>query len=197
MKDEVLGLHLELEELKEKVVNLGRRDSKGGFKVDGKCVTDFAEASAILEKELPDGYIPIGCFVTPHVLLEMAARHFYGDLHATIADETKITAASLTTCDYWAGQAMQKAIPKLFNGSGGKSIPGARYKHSGKGRFTAMPSFEDFGSDIDPSSVYKKILDALKSAENLLQNHIKNMTASGSLELKRVCKHRTILMRNS
>ena len=84
---------------------------------------------------------------------------------------------------------MQKAIPKLFMGTGEKSIPGARYKHSAKGRFTAMPSFEDFGSDTDPSSVYKKILDALESAENLLQNYINNTMGSASTELKRVCRY--------
>ena len=119
----------------------------------------------------------------------MLARHLYGDLHATIAEETKISAACLTTFDYWAGRAMQKAIPKWFNGTGGKEIPGARYKHLAKGRFTAMPSFEDFGSDTDPSSVYKKILNALESAENLLQNHINNTMGSASFELKRVCRH--------
>ena len=74
-------------------------------------------------------------------------------------------------------------------GAGGKSIPGARYKHTAKGRFTAMPSFEDFGSDTNPSSVYKKILDALESAENLLQNHINNTMGVASVELKRVCRH--------
>ena len=50
-------------------------------------------------------------------------------------------------------------------------------------------SIEDFGSDTDPSSVYKKILDALESAENLLQNHINNTMGAASLELKRVCRH--------
>ena len=166
IKNEHLGCQIELEELKERVVRMGSRgSSRGGFEVDGKDVTDFAEASMILEKELPDGYILIGCFVTPHVLLEMVARHLYEDLQATIAVETKISAASLTTFDYWAGQAMQKAIPKFFNGTGGKSIPGAGYKHSAKGRFTAMPSFKDFGSDTDPCSAYKKILYALESTK--------------------------------
>ena len=70
--------------------------------------------AGVLPILLPDGYIPIGCFVTPHVLLEMVARHLYGDLHATIADETKISAAGLTTFDYWAGQDKRRETSQTY-----------------------------------------------------------------------------------
>jgi len=40
----------------------------------------------------------------------------------------KIVGAGLTTFDYWAGQAMQRAIPKQFSVTVGKMISGARYK---------------------------------------------------------------------
>ena len=119
----------------------------------------------------------------------MTARYLFVDMHVSISDETKIIGAGLPTFDYWAGQAMQRAIPILFSGISGRIIPGARYKNNGKGRFTAMQPFADFGSDTDKSSVYKKILDAIQLAEYLLLNHINNALASGSMAIRRVCKH--------
>ena len=50
IKDEVLGCPIDLEELREKVVRMGSGCSRQGFEVDGKGVTDFTEASAMLEK---------------------------------------------------------------------------------------------------------------------------------------------------
>jgi len=49
--------------------------------------------------------------------------------------------------------------------------------------------FEDFVCDTNPISVYMKILDTIESAENFLLNHFKNTLASGSSEIRRVCKH--------
>ena len=78
IQDNFQFMKVELEELKQKVVeSIGGPGE--GFAVDGKSLLGALEASAILEKELPDGYVLIGRFVTPHVLLEMVARHLYGD----------------------------------------------------------------------------------------------------------------------
>jgi len=78
IQDEFQFMKIELKELKLKVTKSGRGLGEG-FAVDGKFVLDALEASAILEKEFPDGYVTIGCLVTLH--------GFIWGQHTSILDE--------------------------------------------------------------------------------------------------------------
>ena len=152
-------------------LNEGNNDG-AVFSVAGKSIHSQIEAGAVLEMKLSSPYVPFGVFVTPHVFLEFTYRLLYDDMHASVSDDHKIQQFGLTAFDYWAGKAMQQTIPTLLSTS--RTIPGLQYSSSTKSRIPAIPTFEIFGNDTDPQSIYYKLIGAMDSAETTLTNHIEN-----------------------
>ena len=169
-KLEVERLRADTDALKRSVVE-GHNDGTC-FTVAGKSIHSQIEAGAVLESKLTSPYVPFAVFVTPHVFLEFTYRLLYDEMHASVRDDHTIQQFGITAFDYWAGKAMQQTIPTLLSTS--KTIPGLQYSSSSKSRIPAIPSFETFGNDTDPQSIYFKIIGAMESAETTLSNHIEN-----------------------
>ena len=93
-------------------------------------------------------------------------------MHASVRDDYTIQQFGITDFDYWAGKAMQQTIPTLLSMS--KAIPGLQYSSSSKSRIPAKPSFDTFGNNTDPQSIYYRIIGAMDSAETTLSNNIEN-----------------------
>jgi len=90
----------------------------------------------------------------------------------------------ISALDYWAGGAMQRAIPQLFSTS--TPVPGMMYSAVAKARFPAIPTCKVFGRDTEDESVYKRILAALDTASTTLFNHIESALGYG--EEQNVCR---------
>ena len=71
-----------------------------------------------------------------------------------------------------------------------KVIQGVNYKHSPSLKFKLpfLPSYEDFGDDTKPESIYYQLLVALESAEKALDNNITLMLGNCKMYLILLCK---------
>ena len=71
-----------------------------------------------------------------------------------------------------------------------KTIQGVNYKHSPslKYKLPFLPSYEDFGDDTKPASIYYRLLAALESAEKALENNIVLMLSGCKPDLISLCK---------
>ena len=71
-----------------------------------------------------------------------------------------------------------------------KTIQGVNYKHSQslKYKLPFLPSYEDFGDDTKPESIYYRLLAALESAEEALENSIDLMLGNCKVDLILLCK---------
>jgi len=98
----------------------------------------------------------------------------------------------ISALDYWAGGAMQMAIPQLFSTS--TAVPGMMYSAVAKARFPAIPTGKVFGRDTEDESMYKKILAALDTASTtLFFNHIGSALGYGDgQDVCRLC-HRMLV----
>ena len=87
----------------------------------------------------------------------------------------------------WRGKT--KIVPSLLAST--KTIQGVNYKHSPSLKFKLpfLPSYEDFGDDTKPDSIYYRLLGALKSAEKALENNIDLMLGACKTDLVLLCKH--------
>ena len=61
-------------------------------------------------------------------------------------------------------------------------MPSLKYK------LPFLPSYEDFGDDTKPESIYYRLLGALESAEKALENNINLMLGACKLDLVLLCK---------
>ena len=71
-----------------------------------------------------------------------------------------------------------------------KTIQGVNYKHSPslKYKLPFLPSYEDFGDNTKPESIYYRLLGALESAEKALENNIDLMLATCKVDSILLCK---------
>ena len=184
LQEEIKGLRKLLNELREKVYGAGG----SGYTFEGRPIRSQLDVEALLEKELPGKYVPVSCFVCPYVLLDFVYRYLFDELNLSVSDRTKCDDRGLEIFDFWAGEAKQKIIPSLLSTT--KSIQGVNYKHtpSLKYKLPFLPSYEDFGDDTKPESVYYRLLVALESAEKALSNNIDLMLGNCKMDLVLLCK---------
>ena len=184
LQEEVGTLRKLLNELKDKVYGSG----ESGYVFDGRPIRSQLDVEALLEKELPAKYVPVSCFVCPYILLDFVYRCLFDDLTQSVSDRTKCDDRGLELFDFWAGEAKQKIVPTLLATT--KSIQGVNYKHSPslKYKLPFLPSHEDFGDDTKPTSIYFRLLAALKSAEKALDNNIVLMLSGCKPDLIALCK---------
>ena len=182
--DEIKVLRDLLTELRDKVYG----DGGAGYTFEGKPVRSQLDVEALLEKELPSKYVPVSCFVCPYILLDFVHRYLFDELTQSVSDRTKCDDRGLELFDYWAGEAKQKIIPSLLAST--KTIQGVNYKHSPSLKFKLpfLPSYEDFGDDTKPDSIYYRLLAALESAEKALENNINLMLGQCKADLVLLCK---------
>ena len=81
-----------------------------------------------------------------------------------------------------------KIVPSILSTT--KTIQGVNYKHSPllKYKLPFLPSYEDFGDDTKPESIYYLLLGALESAEKALENNIDLMLRNCKVDLILLCK---------
>ena len=184
LDEEIKGLRKLLNELREKVYGAGG----SGYSFEGKPVRSQLDVEALLEKELPSKYVPVSCFVCPYVLLDFVYRYLFDEFSLSVSDRTKCDDRGLELFDFWAGEAKQKIIPSLLSTT--KTIQGINYKHSPSLKFKLpfVPSYEDFGDDTKPESIYYRLLNALESAEKALENNIDLMLRNCKPDLVILCK---------
>ena len=182
--DEIKDLRSLLTELRDKVYGAGG----AGYTFEGKPVRSQLDVEALLEKELPSKYVPVSCFVCPYILLDFVHRYLFDELNQSVSDRTKCDDRGLELFDYWAGEAKQKIVPSLLAST--KTIQGVNYKHSPSLKFKLpfLPSYEDFGDDTKPDSIYYRLLAALESAEKALENNINLMLGHCKTDLVLLCK---------
>ena len=182
--DEIKDLRNLLTELRDKVYGAGG----SGYTFEGKPVRSQLDVEALLEKELPSKYVPVSCFVCPFILLDFVHRYLFDELTQSVSDRTKCDDCELELFDYWAGEAKQKIVPSLLAST--KTIQGVNYKHSPSLKFKLpfLPSYEDFGDDMKPDSIYYRLLGALESVERALKNNINLMLGHCKADLVLLCK---------
>ena len=182
--EEIKVLRGLLAELRDKVYGSGG----SGYTFGGKPVRSQLDVEALLEKELPSKYVPVSCFVCPYILLDFVYRYLFDELNQSVSDRTKCDDRGLELFDYWAGEAKQKIVPSLLAST--KTIQGVNYKHSPSLKFKLpfLPSYEDFGDDTNPDSIYYRLLGALESAEKALENNINLMLGHCKTDLVLLCK---------
>jgi hypothetical protein len=186
--EELDKVRLALEELKGKV--FGNGGGGGGLDCGKDTIHGPEDAGAVLEKAQLAA-IPVACFVTPHVLMEITYRCLFDLMQPGERDAVSLQSLGMSSLDFWSGSAMQRAIPKLF--SVGTAVPGMTYSAVVRARFPAIPTRKVFGRDTDDESVYKRILQALESATSTLSNHIDDSLGQYAAEdLCRLC-HRMLL----
>ena len=149
----------------------------------GKPVRSQLDVEALLEKELPSKYIPVSCFVCPYILLDFVYSYLFDEFSLSVSNRTKCDNRGLEMFDFWAGEAKQKIVPSLLSTT--KTIQGVNYKHSPslKYKLPFLPSYEDFGDDTKPESIYYRLLAALESAEMALENNIDLMLGNCKVDL--------------
>ena len=182
--EEIKSLRKLLNELRDKVYGAGG----AGYVFEGKPIRSQLDVEALLEKELPTKYVPVSCFVCPYILLDFVYRYLFDEFALSVSDRTKCDDRGLELFDFWAGEAKQKIVPSLLSTT--KTIQGVNYKHSPslKYKLPFLPSYEDFGDDTKPESIYFRLLAALESAEKALENNIDLMLASCKPDLILLCK---------
>ena len=143
---------------------------------------------ALLEKELPGKYIPVSCFMCPYILLDFVYRYLFDEFSLSVSDRTKCDDRGLEMFDFWADEAKQKIVPSLLSST--KTIQGVNYKHfpSLKFKLPFLPSYEDFGDNTKPESIYYRLLAAIESAEKALENNIDLMLVNCKPDLIQLCK---------
>ena len=184
INEEIKVLRNLLSELRDKVYGAGG----AGYTFEGKPVRSQLDVEALLEQELPSKYVPVSCFVCPFILLDFVYRYLFDELNQSVSDRTKCDDRGLELFDYWAGEAKQKIVPSLLAST--KTIQGVTYKHSPSLKFKLpfLPSYEDFGDDTKPDSIYYRLLNALESAEKALENNINLMLGNCKSDLVLLCK---------
>ena len=182
--DEIKILWDLLTELWDKVYGAGG----AGYMFEGKPVHNQLDVEALLEKELPSKYVPVSCFVCSYILLDFIYCYLFDELTQSMSNRTKCDDRDLELFDYWAGEAKQKIMPSLLAST--KTIQGVNYKHSPSLKFKLpfLPSYEDFGDDTNPDSIYYRLLGALESAEKALENNINLMLGHCKTDLVLLCK---------
>ena len=88
-----------------------------------------------------------------------------------VCDASALKGMGINALDYWAGGAMQRAIPQLFSTS--TPVPGMMYSAVAKAHFSPIPTCKVFGRDMEDESMYKKILAALDTTSTTLLNTLK------------------------
>ena len=173
-----------LNELRDKVYGAGG----SGYVFEGKPIRSQLDVEAMLEKELPSKYVPVSCFVCPYILLDFVYRYLFDEFSLSVSDRTKCDDRGLELFDFWAGEAKQKIVPSLLSTT--KTIQGVHYKHSPSLKFKLpfLPSYEDFGDDTKPESIYYRLLGAMESAEKALENNINLMLGTCNPDLVALCK---------
>lgn len=184
MDEEIKMLRKLLNELRDKVYGSGG----SGYVFEGKPVRSQLDVEALLEQELPSKYVPVSCFVCPYILLDFVYRYLFDEFALSVSDRTKCDDRGLEMFDFWAGEAKQKMVPSLLSST--KTIQGVNYKHSPslKYKLPFLPSYEDFGDDTKPESIYYRLLGALESAETALENNINLMLGNCKVDLVLLCK---------
>ena len=184
LHEEIKVLRNLLSELCDKVYGAGG----AGYTFEGKPVRSQLDVEALLEQELPSKYVPVSCFVCPFILLDFVYRYLFDELNQSVSDRTKCDDRGLELFDYWAGEAKQKIVPSLLAST--KTIQGVNYKHSPSLKFKLpfLPSYEDFGDDTKPDSIYYRLLNALELAEKALKNNINLMLGNCKADLVLLCK---------
>ena len=183
-EEEIKALRKLMNELRDKVYGEGG----SGYTFEGKPVRSQLDIEALLEKELPSKYVPVSCFVCPYILLDFVYRYLFDEFSLSVSDRTKCDDRGLELFDFWAGEAKQKIVPSLLSTT--KTIQGVNYKHSPSLKFKLpfLPSYEDFGDDTKPESIYYRLLAALESAEKALENNINLMLGNCKVDLVLLCK---------
>ena len=182
--EEIKSLRKLLSELRDKVYGSGGAT----YVFEGRPVRSQLDVEALLEKELPSKYVPVSCFVCPYILLDFVYRYLFDEFSLSVSDRTKCDDRGLEMFDFWAGEAKQKIVPSLLSTT--KTIQGVNYKHapSLKYKLPFLPSYEDFGDDTKPESIYYRLLTALESAEKALENNIDLMLGNCKVDLVLLCK---------
>ena len=80
----------------------GEDGNAADYSFDGSPMNTVDDASAMLEAELKEPYVPAGFFVTPHVLLDFMKRHLYDKMHLSVKDKLTCNKEGLRVYDYWA-----------------------------------------------------------------------------------------------
>jgi len=179
--DEIVSLKTALAEVKAKM--FGDGGGEGGYNCGPYPIHNPTDAAAVLEP-VKVGSPPFTCFVTPHVLLKITYQCLYNNMQPGVRDSSALKGMGISALDYWAGGAMQRAIPQLFSTS--TLVPGMMYSAVAKARFPTIPTCKVFGRDTEDESVYKKILAALDTASTTLFNHIES--ALGYCDEQNVCR---------
>ena len=182
--EEIKVLRKLMNELGNKVYGEGG----SGYTFEGRPVRSQLDVEALLEKELPSKYVPVSCFVCPYILLDFVYCYLFDEFTLSVSDRTKCDDRGLKLFDFWAGEAKQKIVPRLLSTT--KTIQGVNYKHSPSLKFMLpfLPSYEDFGDDTKPESIYYRLLAALESAEKALENNINLMLGNCKVDLVLLCK---------
>ena len=105
------------------------------------------DVGAVLEKgQLV--VIPVSCFVTPHVLMEIIYCWLFDLMQPGERD-------SVSLQDFWSAAAMQRAILKMFSGI--TAVPGMTYLAVAKARFPVLvtpPRIKDIEFNEDDTKQY-------------------------------------------
>ena len=184
LSEEIKVLWKLLNELCKKVYGAGG----SGYTFEGRPICSQLDVEALLEKELPEKYVPMSCFVCPYILLDFVYRYLFDELTLSVSDRTKCDDRGLEIFDFWAGEAKQKIVLSLLSST--KVIQGVNYKHSPSLKFKLpfLPSYKDFGDDTKPDSIYYRLLAALESAEKALDNNIMLMLGNCKMDLILLCR---------
>ena len=173
--DEIVSLSTALAEVKAKV--FGDGGGAGGYDCGPYPIHNPTDAAAVLEP------VKVGS-VTPHVLLEITYRCLYDNMQPRVRDASALKGMGISALEYWAGGAMQRAIPQLFCTS--TPVPGMMYSAVAKARIPAILTRKVFGRDTEDESVYKRILAALDTTPTTLFNHIESALGYG--DEQNVCR---------
>jgi len=186
--DEIVSLKTALAEVKAKV--FGDGGGAGVYNCGPYPIHNPTDTAAVLEPGKVGSHL-FACFVTPHVLLEITYQCLYNNMQPGVRGASTLKGMDISALDYWAGGAMQMAIPQLFSTS--TAVPGMMYSAVAKARFPAIPTGKVFGRDTEDESMYKKILAALDTASTTLFNHIESALGYGDgQDVCRLC-HRMLV----
>ena len=108
---EIKVLRKLLNELHDKVYGAGG----SGYTFKGRPIGSQLDVEALLEKELPEKYVPLSYFVCPYILLDFVHRYLFNKLTLSVSDQTKCNDCGLEIFDFLAGEAKQKIVPSLLS----------------------------------------------------------------------------------
>ncbi|GFH51703.1 predicted protein [Chaetoceros tenuissimus] len=137
--------------------------------VKGNLIKQRADVQALIQKWFGTERVPLGCFVTPHLMWNLVFAHLMNHINGMVLpiNDTNLNRMAIVKADAEAFYSLKTARPELFTST--EYIPSHGYKAKAEVRrhslFKVIPSAKDFGVLSDHNGIQYKIRKAVEDVK--------------------------------